>query len=172
MWKPTSVPPITLCPVTPALRRLSIHISDGAPQMLCPSGGGHKFSWPYLDQLSISSPDPRDEIYHCLPSTLRELSLRYWPHFCAQQHLRDIRYITYEPQYDSILGSAAMLSILRRCNLPELDHLELEYRADDDDDALWKFMSSSFPRLTRLTIHRFRSVREKEQGRDVSVVSL
>ena len=58
-----------------------------------------------------------------------------------------------------------MLSILRRCKVPELDHLEVEYRDndDDDDDELWRYITFAFPRLTRLTIHRFRSTGDKEQ---------
>lgn len=171
---PSSASPTMLCPVMPVLRRLTIFISDDKPQTMCPSGGADSFLWSNLDQLKISSPDPQDGIYDHLPSTLRRLSLRYWPHFCAQQSLYDdkLRYRSVsEPQYDSILDSSAVLSILRRCDIPELDYLELEYQADDDDDALWQYITSAFPRLTRLTIHRLRSARDKEQQRDVSVVS-
>ena len=172
-WVTRSAPPITLCSVTPALRRLSINLALDTPQMLCPPGYDHHRVWPYLDQLSISSPDPQDEIYDHLPPTLHELSLRYWPHICAQQQLRDIRHITNEPHYDSMIGPTAVLSILRRCNVPELDCLELEYRVDHDgdDEQLWRYIASALPRLTRLTIHRFRHTRDREQKKSVPLVS-
>ena len=73
--------------------------------MLCPPGlgyGRHDLIWPNMYQSSISSPDPADDTYEHLPLTLREFSLRYWPHFCAQQQLRNIDYITDDPDYDSM----------------------------------------------------------------------
>lgn len=171
-WPSATMPPITLSPVMPGLRDLTINLSDSTPcTMMCPPGRDYIYAWDNLESLCISSPDPEDAIYDHLPSTIRTLSLNYWPHFYVQKHYWLLGFIDNVPSYNAALGSTSMLSILRRCHIPELNCLELEYRADDDDDDLWRYIASAFPQLTHLRIFRLRSVREQEERRDVSVVS-
>lgn len=67
-----------------------------------------------------------------------------------------------EPRYDLLLGSADMLSILGRCAGVGLDELSLEYRVDEGEDALLRFVVVNFPRLMSLKLHRYSSVLENE----------
>ena len=123
---------------------------------------------PHLVRLALSSPNPRDKIFDRLPVTLRALSLRYWPHVHIQQYLCDIGFVFDQPRYDCLLRSSDVLFIIRRCNNLGLDHLEIEYRADEEDEALLRYMVQTFPNITSLKIHRHRSELEDH---DVSVVS-
>ena len=49
--------------------------------------------------------------------------------------------------------------------------LELEYRADEEEDRLLQFVVDTFPHLTSLKLHRYCSVLEQQKQRDVSTVS-
>ena len=49
--------------------------------------------------------------------------------------------------------------------------LELEYRADEEEDRLLQFVVDTFPHLTSLKPHRCHSVLEKQEKRDVSTMS-
>ncbi|EPS95463.1 hypothetical protein FOMPIDRAFT_1132494 [Fomitopsis schrenkii] len=125
-----------------------------------------------LERLVLSEPNPRDAVFEHLPPTLSALSLRNWPHLHFHQYLHDIASDVYDnPRYDILLDSSDGLSVLRRCVGLSLDQLEIEYRADEGEDALLQFMVVNFPHLTSLKLHRYRSALEQREGRDVSAVS-
>ncbi|KAH9930630.1 uncharacterized protein B0H18DRAFT_930237 [Fomitopsis serialis] len=147
---------------------LKLDVTPGTiPQVLWPAGYEGPFPWPELERLVISFPNPRDEVYDHLPSSLRALSLRCWPHVHVQK--RPTKPSTQALDHNALLSSSAIRSILRRCSSLNLDHLEIEYRADDEDDALLRHVVKTFPLLTSLKIHRYRSALEIEEGRDVPV---
>lgn len=112
---------------------------------------------PHLVRLALSAPIPQDDVFDHLPVTLRALSLRYWPHLYVQQYLHDIGFIYSHPRYDLLLRSSDILNILRRCSTLSLDHLEIEYRADEEDHALLRYLAQTFPNITSLKIHRYHS---------------
>ncbi|KAH9930631.1 uncharacterized protein B0H18DRAFT_930243 [Fomitopsis serialis] len=173
-WHTLAAPLISLHPGMQDLQTFSLKldVTPGTiPQVLWPAGYEGSFPWPELECLVVSFPDPRDEVYDHLPSSLRALSLRCWPHLHVQKQPSDIDPAHDRPDHRALLSSSAILSILRRCSSLDLDHLEIEYRADDKDDALLRHIVQAFPHLTSLKIHRYRSAPEIQEGRDVSVVS-
>lgn len=163
---PVAIPLASLCAGMPALRSLSLKLSatsDAVHQPLWPTGftGG---PLPELDSLMISYPDPQDEVFDHLPPTLRSLSLRCWPHADLQQA---------NPRFccdlGAVLDGSAMLSILRRCDARALDHLEVEYITDAEDDAsLLGYIAKKFPSLSSLKLGRHRTV---DTASSVPVVS-
>ncbi|KAH9835698.1 uncharacterized protein C8Q71DRAFT_836425 [Rhodofomes roseus] len=170
-WNSLAKPFVSLCSGMQGLRCLSLKLSpppDTTPQLLWPPDHTGSFPWPELERLVISYPRADDDIYSHLPSSLRALSLRCWEHVCDQQWSWGYGF-TYPPNYDSILRSSTLLSVLRQCKSLNLDHLEIEYIADETDDALLQYIATTFPRLTSLKMHRHRS--ESEES-DISVAHI
>lgn len=151
---PSAIPVPTLCAGMPGLRCLSFKLNpppDTVPQPLWPSGLTGP-SLPDLERLVISYPDPQDEIFDHIPATLRSLSLRCWPHVDVQ-----LRGPGYPPNLDVVLNFSTALSILRRCGIQTLDHLELEYITEAEDDAtLLDYIARAFPSLSSLKLYRHR----------------
>ncbi|TFY68310.1 hypothetical protein EVJ58_g1093 [Rhodofomes roseus] len=173
-WSTLSAPWISLHPGMDHLRSLSLKLDltpGGISQMLWPADYAGPFPWPMLEHLLVSFPDPRDEVYDHLPSSLRALSLRCYPHLHVQR--RPSAYGANPaddyPDHPALSSAASILSILRRCNMLDLDHLEIEYRADGEEDALLRQIAAMFPRLTSLKFHRYRSAQERQGKVDVSV---
>ena len=152
---PIALPIASLCAGMPSLRSLSMKLSatsDAVPQPLWPQGFMGP-SLPDLDSLMISYPDPQDEVFDHLPSSLRSLSLRCWPHVDLQQANP-----RYNPNLDAVPNFSAVLSILRRCNALALDHLELEYFTDAEGDAaLLEYIARAFPSLSSVKLYRHRT---------------
>ncbi|EPT04071.1 hypothetical protein FOMPIDRAFT_1115157 [Fomitopsis schrenkii] len=156
------------------LRYLSVKISPAwstMPQPIWPAGFDGAFPWPELERLTVSYPDPQDEIYDHLPSTLRSLSLRCWPHQHYQTYLaEDVGMIGY-PDTDHLLSPSVLLLLLHRCSMLTLDHLEIEYAADEQDDALLQYVAATFPHLVGLIIHCYRTNLSRILREDVPVAS-
>ena len=135
---------------------------------LWPQGFAASYPWPYLESLSVSYPDPEDQIYAHLPRTLHTLMLQSWPHQC----IRRWQVLNYDSEelrpYRSPLSSSVMLDVLRRCTAPDLQVLRVEYFADYNEIPLLSYAVRSFPRITTLELHRYRHHGDK----DVPVVSL
>lgn len=170
---PLAGPFIQACFGMHSLRSLSLKINPGEhgmPPVVWSTSSTPTFPWPDLESLTVSYPDPRDEIYDYLPSTLRSLSLRCWHHQHRQLYLfrRDM---AYRPLRQCLLTSSAMLSILRRCSMLTLEHLEVEYAADKEDDALLQYLVTAFPSLQSLKIHRYRFITVRDGEDEVPVVS-
>ena len=129
-------------------------------------------SWPELDTLTISYPHADDELFSHVPPTMRSLSLRCWPHHSTYQwtggHHHD--WINIEQRWScSVPTSSYLLRLLKRCGpLLRLEHLEIEYRADDQDAALLSHITTAFPSLASLKIYRYRATGDI----DVPVVSV
>ncbi|PIL28097.1 hypothetical protein GSI_09748 [Ganoderma sinense ZZ0214-1] len=121
-----------------------------------PRGYESRLPWPDLEALTISFPDPEDQIFAHLPPSLRRLSLRCTPHHCLQ--LWEWREHSY--RHSPILHASEMLEILRRLSTPLLDSLQVEYRADDADDDLMCCITERFPHVRVLELHRFQASRD------------
>lgn len=172
-WKDLSAPFVTLCSGMQSLRCLELKLTlipRSTPLLLYPPGISPPFPWPTLDRLLISYPSAQDGVFDFLPPTLHSLALRCWPHIYIQC-LYNSR-VTYRSQHYRLLRSSAMLSILRRCAALPLSCLEIEYRADDEDDALLHFLATTFPDLRYLKIHRYRQAYPGETDAPPNVVSL
>ncbi|KAI1792097.1 hypothetical protein LXA43DRAFT_1007969 [Ganoderma leucocontextum] len=135
--------------------------------MVWPKGFSATFPWPDLEFFRVSHPHPADEIYAHLPSSLRRLALRPWPHRCLRI-FPDIHMPLYPDPLDG-RGSASihryvapardLTQFVRKyyCDLPLLRSLELEYASDAEEPELLWLAVVKFPHLTALEIHRFQS---------------
>ncbi|KAH9916298.1 uncharacterized protein BXZ73DRAFT_26198, partial [Epithele typhae] len=95
----------------------STRATERAP--LWPPGHSGPFPWPKLERLVVACPNAQDEVYAHLPPTLRELSLRYWKRVWFAEGVHR----------DAYHDASTTLDILRRCNVPNLERLEIEYVA-------------------------------------------
>lgn len=147
------------------LRILDLKLTQPAespPKPIWPLGYKSTFPWPELQELTVSFPVNRDRIYTNLPATLRTLTLQCFPHITS-------KYRQYGAEgVSGPIQSSGLLRILRRCKLPLLSSLELEYREDDEDDELLHHLGAAFPALRQLKVRRYR--RADVRMADVQVV--
>ncbi|PIL28347.1 hypothetical protein GSI_09498 [Ganoderma sinense ZZ0214-1] len=153
----------------PSLQSLALELSEpkNAPVpssgVIWPKGLSATLPWPNLETLRISHPDPADDIYANLPSSLRALSLRLWPHECIQIFDENQ---PYQPPswYESrkhrrwdcpLLTPDNLALVLQKCDSSLLSTLELEYGVDAHEPELLRTLAVKFPHLTTLEIHRF-----------------
>ncbi|KAI0327497.1 hypothetical protein GY45DRAFT_1108179 [Cubamyces sp. BRFM 1775] len=106
-----------------------------------------------LESLTIAYPNPDDDIFAVKAPRLAHLSLRDEPRYYFQ--LRNQGYLPRSPAAP-ILSASECLHILRRMDTPALTSLELVYQADDAEDTLLRHLSSEYPALARLELHRYR----------------
>ncbi len=170
-WTSPESPPVVLFACMPNLRALSLELMEregASTTALWPPGLPASFPWPFLDNLSVSNPDPEDEIYAHLPPTMQTLMLRSWPHQC----IRRWQEVNHEPEeltpYRPPPCSSASLRILRRCYTPYLRKLGVEYFSDYAESSFLSYIASTFPYLTTLELHRYRS----DPNAEIPVVSL
>ncbi|KAI0719811.1 hypothetical protein C8T65DRAFT_635241 [Cerioporus squamosus] len=143
----------------PRLATLSVQLARKSPQgRLSPLGptSSHGQSLA-LSSLTLAYPDPNDAIFSIDSTLLKQLSLRDYPRYYYHLGFSDVARCWSAP----ILSSTECLSVLRRMEMPNLHALELVYETDGDDDALLRHVSSSFPCLTHLELHRYRKDRKQ-----------
>ena len=133
---------------------LPVHIDR---QPIWPHGAAPAIPWPKLVDLTVSFPDPEDQIFSNLPPGLRRLSLICCPRHCFYEWELRVSY----PWHSPILSATDMLRVLSSINAPSLEGLVLEYRADESDEALLHRIVTNFPGLNILEMHRFRAVGEE-----------
>ncbi|KAI9064722.1 hypothetical protein FKP32DRAFT_1569305 [Trametes sanguinea] len=163
---PTAPPLIHMLRKMPRLRTLSLRLAEpvnAAPPLIWPSSIDLECEWRELEKLVVAHPHPDDNLYSRLPDTLLDLSLQCWPryykhHTRFREKQRQARVQWSAP----LLSSSEMLCIIRKIHAPHLIFLDLEFRADSGDDQLFRHISSAFPALTGLVIHRYRATDEGE----------
>ena len=149
-----TTPLIQMLSGMPRLRELALLFAlpwDMETRPLWPRDYHPHFSFPELEDLAISYPDPEDRLYSHLSPSLRRLSLRCCPHHCVH---------VWKPEectqwHSPVQCASNLLHILSRIKSPLLQHLQLEYIADHADSALLRSIVASFPNLSSLEIHRF-----------------
>ncbi|KAI0634077.1 hypothetical protein C8Q77DRAFT_1256805 [Trametes polyzona] len=155
------VPYVSLFARMPHLQRLELELGqpiDVNPRPFWPSGFVADWPLPELRHLTLSCPQVDDLVYSALPSSLRSLSLRYAPHYITKALKETKGFIRGDSRWWwPLLWSSEVLRILRLCRLPALEHLEIEYLADDADDELLTYLGEAFPQLTSLVILRYRA---------------
>lgn len=109
-----------------------------------------------LELLTIAYPDPDDAIFSVSALNITHLSLRAWPRYYFYQDVVGVVNRWAAP----LLTASECLHILKRMSLHHLTNLELAYRVDPLDDALLRYIASSYPKFTRLELHRYRSGEE------------
>ncbi|RPD54810.1 hypothetical protein L227DRAFT_511103, partial [Lentinus tigrinus ALCF2SS1-6] len=127
------------------------------PGVLCRSEDAIAFPCPALEELVLTYPDPADQVFDHLPSTLIALSLCCWRHL-YHEFLSPYRFWIPSdgPLFALLLSSTDMCRVLCRSQTPMLVRLTLEYRADDGDEALLHHIVQAYPRLTYLKFIRYR----------------
>ncbi|RPD60703.1 hypothetical protein L227DRAFT_546982 [Lentinus tigrinus ALCF2SS1-6] len=158
-WTSPDLPLVRLFACMPNLRVLVLELMepDGASATaLWPRGLPASYPWPFLESLFLSHPDPDDEIYAHLPSTLHTLKLMSWPHQCIQEWQEVNRHMDESRFYRPLPSPSVLLCILRKCHAPHLRELAVEYQADSTELSLLSHISSYFPRLTTFELHRSR----------------
>ncbi|KAI0828203.1 hypothetical protein BC628DRAFT_1430062 [Trametes gibbosa] len=145
----------------PRLRVLELKflLSEGCDfrwPLLPPAYAG-PWPWPDLQHLTVSCPELGDKAWNHLPPTLQSLTLRYTPHLCDFTARGARGYPTIVGWQWPLLSSSQVLQLLRRCDLPALRHLGLEYSADGEELELLEFIGSAFPAMASLKIYRYRA---------------
>lgn len=108
-----------------------------------------------LRSLTISYPSPDDNIFDCLPSSMRELRLTDWPPHYIKLDGGDG--VDYHGWPSPILTSSEVLTIFRRLHCPDLESLEVVYEADERDENMLLHMVRAFPALKRIKLFRYQS---------------
>ncbi|KAI0334542.1 hypothetical protein GY45DRAFT_1114227 [Cubamyces sp. BRFM 1775] len=134
------------------LLKLDFALPRDTPRPVWPESIAAPYSWPELQDLQVSFPCADDRLYAHLPSALRRLSLRFFPHriidsWCTERKRRW--------QFPSP-NAEQLHDILRRCRYLALKHLEVEYHQDAYEERLIQDITSLFPNLTSLKILRYR----------------
>ncbi|TFY56686.1 hypothetical protein EVG20_g8834 [Dentipellis fragilis] len=148
----------------PQLRNLDLHFFHKGPSrqtLIMPSDATFTTSFDHLDSIHIPYPDPNDNIYDCLPPTLRRMQLVDRP-----------RYYRFNTKWmESIEGytrpllitATELLCVIKRLGpLAILEHLEFAYQADSQDFMLPTQIAEFFPNLRSLELHRYRSEGETD----------
>ncbi|KAI0714008.1 hypothetical protein C8T65DRAFT_738908 [Cerioporus squamosus] len=154
---PPSPPYACLFAKMPNLRALNLEIAR--PHVAWPIGHVAPFPWPSLEHLTLSHPSPDDAIYAHLPSSIRSVSLHSWPSQTYDVYLDKGR-MSYAAWPRSSAAtpsqSSVMLQVVQGCSnsASHLTRLHIEYLADDKEDALLRYISSAFPALMELEVHR------------------
>ncbi|KAF8903355.1 hypothetical protein CPB84DRAFT_1774651 [Gymnopilus junonius] len=160
------IPYITILARMPKLQSLKLFFANPwniDPQAIWPEGFHMSFPWPELEQLTVTQPHADDRLWAHLPESLRVLSLRCWPRRWEHQILKRQR-DALSPLYHArirwhtpLLSSSDMLQILRQCQTPFLEHLDIEYQIDNQEVELMQYISSAFPVLKKLEISRYKN---------------
>ncbi|KAH9920513.1 uncharacterized protein BXZ73DRAFT_52129, partial [Epithele typhae] len=140
------------------LLHLFIAYSENAPpQPLLPSEKLEEFPWPLMEDFVLSSPLPEDGLWTRLPSELRRLHLRYWPHYRTISR-RSRRRNGQEPWFSRLLDQTEVASIIRHApRFAALRELELEYGINNHEEelSLLRAISTACPVLHSLTLMRY-----------------
>ncbi|KAE9395648.1 hypothetical protein BT96DRAFT_141738 [Gymnopus androsaceus JB14] len=107
-----------------------------------------------LESLTISNPlDPGKELFfQFLPyANLRTFSLKAFPPLSALG-------ARWSGIHSQVLTSSEILCILKGIQLINLSTFEVSYSVDAEDGVMLSHISSSFPSLEKLEIHRYRSL--------------
>ena len=144
----------------PGLRKLAICVAQPLALRLARAPIlGHdppmRVDLPELRTLILAYPDPKDAIFSISATNISHLSLRDWPRYYFHQDL--LSQYDLERWASQLLSSSECLRILPRMSLHYLEKLELVYQADHADEALLRYIASTFPRLAHLELHRYRN---------------
>ncbi|KAH9859094.1 hypothetical protein C2E23DRAFT_801384 [Lenzites betulinus] len=156
---PQSLPLARVFGGVPELRQLHLELACTTwfgRTMLAYPGWKGPMPWPQLQHLVVSWPHQEDPLYSHLPRSLRRLVLRCWPRRYLWILMPDRGELADLGWYHDILTAADMIQLLSRCNVPELEELEVEYEEDEHDTDLLQLIASAFPNLVTLTIFRYR----------------
>ncbi|OSC96964.1 hypothetical protein PYCCODRAFT_1210329 [Trametes coccinea BRFM310] len=161
-----STPPL-VCVLSkmPCLRSITLLLAEptnGDAPPVWPPALNLQCEWRDLEDLTVTHPNPEDELYSHLPQTLNCLALRCWPRYYKHSKFPEV-FAEAGLQWSShLLSSSQMLRILRKISAPRLVFLEVEFKADWSDAQLFRHIGASFSSLVFLRIHRYRAEGEEE----------
>ena len=156
------IPYILLLARMPGLRTLHLLFANPeklSPQPIWPRGFPAAYPWRKLEELTVTQPHAEDELWCHLPSGLRYLSLRCWPRrsmILANHHEYGLLSQLKLGWHTPLLSTAEMYGVLLSCNTPNLTYLDIEYRADSDNEGeLLEHIAQGFPSLEVLQLRRY-----------------
>ncbi|KAI0634177.1 hypothetical protein C8Q77DRAFT_733105 [Trametes polyzona] len=150
----------TLLSRMPRLRNLSLEIAQSPSHSRAPIFGAHAptgCEYLPLRSLTVAYPDPDDALFTSVGADLIRLSIRDWPryYYSFRGKLR-LRWVA------PILSTSECLRLLTRMNVPHIRSLEVVYKADGPDDALFHHIVTSYPDLEKFEIHRYRADNDED----------
>ncbi|KAM5544065.1 hypothetical protein V8D89_002251 [Ganoderma adspersum] len=165
-WPQPSTPLVLLFANMPRLRSLVLELripDEGDPEAVWPRGlpPGMTFPWPKLEELTVANPHPADGLFAHLPPSLRKLALPSCPRKCVEEWLwlcEDLYPLLPHAFY--LLKASDLLGVLERSPISRLEHLEIEYDADEKETDLLRYLAIAFPGLSSLTLYRYRRSEE------------
>ncbi|TFK81016.1 hypothetical protein K466DRAFT_447140, partial [Polyporus arcularius HHB13444] len=140
----------------PSLLHLSILASPPAGVGRAPVLGrlSSRIHFSQVRSLVLSYPDPDDAICSIQAPNLIHLSLRDWPRYYYPLYFPDA---LTSHMGCPILSSTECLLILKRMSAStRLERLELVYEADDAENDLLCHITSAYPHIWSVELHRYR----------------
>ncbi|KAH9903488.1 hypothetical protein C8Q73DRAFT_674952 [Cubamyces lactineus] len=139
----------------PSLRSLRVQVAQlpalSRPWILNPHVS---LDFAELRSLTVAYPDPDDIIFSMKTPCLTHLSLRDEPRYYFYRRNRGF---LPSSAVAPILGASDCLAILRKMDVPLLSSLELVYKVDVGEYELLHHISTSYPNLAQLEVHRYRA---------------
>ncbi|KAI0648279.1 hypothetical protein C8Q79DRAFT_565153 [Trametes meyenii] len=144
---------------------LQLYLPEGEQEhtLIWPPDAVSITRWLELEELTMTNPDPHDQVYAHTPLSLRTLSLECCPRYVIQKWQG-----TEEPdgpsgtvdQYPGprrvpILHASEMQLVLGRCDASRLQSLKIEYYSDHAEDSLLAHIVIAFPGLEFLRLVRY-----------------
>ena len=160
-FTPHNRPYISILSRMRRLRELRLELANPAHvdrQAIWPPGFNFTYPWPELERLTLTQPHPDDQLFAHLPRSMRRLDIRCWPHYSSipKDGEHDWKAALGIRWHMPLLMTSEMLGILRRCATPELEHLQLEFRADTKCLDVLRYVTVAFSRLKVLQVHWYR----------------
>lgn len=110
-------PPVYAFGRMPLLQELHVNVActpATGRTVICPPDWNGPAPWPELKSLVVSSPQPEDPLYSHLPTNLRHLALRCWPHRYIYIESHERRTTTDLNWQHNILTASEVIQIISR----------------------------------------------------------
>lgn len=131
---------------------------------------------PALEELVVTYPSSQDQLYSCLSSCMRSLSIECFDMSTSRVcpttwYEMELLISGTRPKRQTPIPCASeLLAILARCRTPRIHTLRIEYYADHAEDELLSHIVAAFPGLEFLRLCRYRAEGDEEpQGACASV---
>ncbi|KAH9920512.1 uncharacterized protein BXZ73DRAFT_52177 [Epithele typhae] len=124
------------------------------PQPIFHLQADERFPWSRLEHLVVTIALPEDGLWSRLPTNLRQLCIRCWPHHQTGYALRDKQ---SDRWMQLIQDQTVMRSITESCGARAISSLEVHYGVKnlDEEIAFLRTLPSTFPLLNSLTLMRY-----------------
>lgn len=164
-----AVPVISVLSHAPNLRSLSLTMAtlqDETPFLVWPPHYTCDVDLASLKSFTISFPSPDDLIFAKLPDTLQHIAFKDTPRVYHHRHILDAPVRLVFP----IPTCSQLLKVFGDIVASRLESLEVAYRVDASEWAMWRLLSEKFTSLSSLEVHRYRSIDSEEGPADPTII--